>query len=603
MPLSAVIAFLAALVGVGAPAVGDVVVEAGFELGPPPAWQDADERRVEGSWVRHSSPVLADLDPPNGNGPEVVVGSVDGKVYALRTSEGELEALWARDVGTYVDSSPAVADLDGDGFREVLVGAGNTNRTHNSGVHVFARDGGQHRHWATPDVPGFSNGVFSTPAVGDVTGDGRPEVVYGSFNHHMYVKDASGADLPGWEGGKFMHDTVWSSASLADLDGDGDREIVIGSDLGGGASVFGCPGPARGMVSIFEADGGSLDGWPKCTDTPIWSSPSVADVTGDGILDVIVGTNNYRENGGNVGEPWKVRAWSSDGSPLWTASLEPGARIFASPAVGDVTGDGRPEVAVATIEGNVSGRVWLLDAVTGRVLWGRSDGGDDSCCIFMGSPILADVSGDGRADVVAAGGDGALHAWDGGGERLFHLGLGRTFFNSPAAGDVDGDGRPELVAASAAGGSDPSRGKVWTVASDGVGEAPWSMFRRDPTRLGAVGSGRLPGTGAPSSGPTSPPNPTTAPATPAAPGGPSDPTSAPDPTATPDPAATSEATGTPGATRTPSATSGTEATPESTVAALGGDRGPGRGPAPWAGVAVFVAALGTAVASRRLGLL
>lgn len=463
---------------------------------------------AEGSWVKHSSPIIADLDPPAANGPEIAVGSLDGWLYVLRPSGGKLVRVWSADLGTMINSSPAVADLDGDGLKEILVGAGDTQRPPGSGVHVFAHDSRKLGYWPTPDAPGLPNGVFATPAVGDVTGDGRPNVVFGSFNHRIYVKDAGGADVPGWEGGKFVYDTVWSSPALADVNGDGRLEIVIGSDLGGGGSVFGCTKAARGMVSIFDGGGSFLPGWPKCMDTPIWSSPAVVDVNGDGVLDVIVGTNNYLENGTNVGEPWKVHAFSADGRSLWSTPLRPGSRIFTSPAVGDVTDDGRPEVAIGTIEGTV-GSVYLLDAATGAILWGRDDGGSGECCVFMGSPVLADVSGDGVADVVAAGGDWAVHAWSGDGERLFRTPLGGAMFNSPAVADVHGDGRNEIVAASSGIPGDPNCshkcGKVFVVDTAGTGMGPWPMFRRDAVRVGAVGVGRLPGAPPPPPAPASKP--------------------------------------------------------------------------------------------------
>lgn len=461
----------------------------------PPSWAP------EGSWVKHSSPTVGDVDPSRGNGVESAVASLDGWLYVLRVSGGQLQRVWSANLDTWVNSSPVIADLDGDGFREVLIGAGDSQRRVASGVHVFAHDGRKIAYWATPEYPDYANGVISSPVVGDVTGDGHPEVVYGAFNHHIYVKDRNGVDVPGWQGGKFVYDTVWSSPSLADVDGNGDLEIVIGSDLGGGLGVFGCPQPTRGMVSIFDGSGSFLPGWPKCMDTPIWSSPAVMDVTGDGILDVIVATNNYIENGVNVGAPWKVYAYSADGRSLWSASLAAGGRIHSSPAVGDVTGDGRPEVAVGTIEGAV-GSVYLLDAVSGRILWSRDDGGAGDCCIFMGSPVFADVSGDGVADVVAAGGDGAIYAWNGSGESIFRTVLGRTFFNSPAVADVNGDGRNDVVSASAGTPADPDCsykcGKVFVAGTAGTGVGPWPMFRRDAARLGTVGSGRLPGAGSPS---------------------------------------------------------------------------------------------------------
>ncbi|MBI5148943.1 VCBS repeat-containing protein [Candidatus Pacearchaeota archaeon] len=69
----------------------------------------------------NSSPALADLD---GDGKlEVIIGSDDGKVYAWH-HDGSLVDGWPQQTNGWVRSSPAVADLDGDGDTEIIVGSG-----------------------------------------------------------------------------------------------------------------------------------------------------------------------------------------------------------------------------------------------------------------------------------------------------------------------------------------------------------------------------------------------------------------------------------------------------------------------------------------------
>ena len=81
-------------------------------------------------------------------------------------------------------------------------------------------------------------------------------------------------------------------------------------------------------------------------------------------------------------------------------------------------------------------------------------------CQFMGSPVIADVSGDGKPDVVAVSEDGGLNAWDRAGNaviRDLHAPPrpgkkdwqyeSYMFFNSPVVTDLDGDGDNEIVLA------------------------------------------------------------------------------------------------------------------------------------------------------------
>jgi outer membrane protein assembly factor BamB len=460
-----------------------------YTFADPPSWQTGSVRTQRGSAVKHSSPVVADM---GSEGRLVIVGTQSGKLYAFRYANGKLSKAWdtGNAINTYIDSSPTVADLYNDNCPEVLVGAGNEYRPYNSGVHVFDCHGRKHRFWKAPGHAKANHvGVFSTIAVGDITGDGKKDVVYGSFNQKIYAKDRSGNDLPGWP--RENYDTIWSSPAIANIDKKGNNEVVIGTDLGGGAAVWTCKKGIRGTLSAFNGKGSFMPAYPRCMDTPIWSSPAIADLNGDGLPDVAVGTNNYLEGGRQVGAERVVRAWTArSGRLMWDTAIGSGHRAFASPAVGDVGGDGTLDIAFGTVAASGYGETWMLDAKTGKVMWHREGGRYSGCgCGFMGSPVMADVTGDGKAEVIAASTDGGVNAWDRKGNAVIRnlhapANASAMFFNSPAFSDLDKDGDLEMVLASAVKGSSPRRGRIWVVATPGKGTPPWPVFRKNAARRG-----------------------------------------------------------------------------------------------------------------------
>ncbi|MGH9283091.1 MAG: hypothetical protein ACRD0S_09140, partial [Acidimicrobiales bacterium] len=180
-------------------------------------------RRVPGGWFHWSSPVIADVDGAGGN--DIVVGGLDGRLHAW-DADGNVLPGWPAQAGAAVASSPAVGDLDGDGANEVVVGLGSLEKRAEQGaITIFNRDGSL--RCRLPMRAGTEDdAVFNAPAIGDVTGDGLNDVVFGSFDHWIYLVDGGCRVLSAFDN----RDSVWSAPALFDVDGDNAAEIFIGGD-------------------------------------------------------------------------------------------------------------------------------------------------------------------------------------------------------------------------------------------------------------------------------------------------------------------------------------------------------------------------------------
>ncbi len=471
-------------------------------------------------WNRSSSPVIADIDADGVN--EVVLGHQDGY---LRAYEGDGSLKWAsaaipgigpgcnaQATPSSIDSSPAVADLNEDGNPEVIVGVGSSWARGQSGS-VIAFDGktgniiwqtdngiDTHNIWARSLIrDGTCEGTFATPAIGDVDGDGWNDVVFASWDFMIWAVDRFGEPLSGFPINN--DDTVWSSPALFDIDGDGRMEIFVGGD----STPIGYFDHLGGVFRALDwTPGGVNQLWHRTTSEVIQGSPSIADIDNDGRLELVVTTGEYWHVTCGAASPEahcspgagndhnKVFAWHlDDGSDVSGWPVSTGHTVTASPAIGDLDGDGDLEVVVGGWDTYV--RAWHGD---GTPLWSvqPSHGAAHlGPAIVAGHPVIADLDGDGDQDVAVGtytglalldGRTGA--SFEGGLEWQYRMGAAWSYESAPAVGVLDGTRQIVFV------GFDTPHGKTRVAAFDLPGSTSivdaWPMFRQNAQRTG-VGTG------------------------------------------------------------------------------------------------------------------
>jgi hypothetical protein len=439
-----------------------------------------------GGWDRASSPAIADID---GNGiNDIVVGHEDGWVKVFKDGTGNYMPGWPQPAivqggsPTAIESSPTVADLDRDGRNEIIQGVGSTFIANQpGGVVVFNTNGSVRCRWAGVDnmrvwgmiasPDGYPEGVFSTPAVGDVDGDGFPDMVFGGWDSYIHVLNRDCQEtVPRF----FNDDTIWSSPSLYDIDGDGRMEIFIGGDSHSGPSEY-WPG---GMVRALDWRGGALvQLWKQRPTEVVHSSLAIGDIDGDGRLEVVHGAGDfYRTADSN-----KVFAWHvEDGSPVAGWPQSTGGVTWSSPTLADLTGDGVPEVVIGSRDHHVHAwrgngqKLWEVDPAKAGEVSGE----------VAGSAMVGDITGDGKPEVVI-GTSWGMFVLDGAtGARVgAPLYVGFSHETTPAMADFGPNGWRIITA----GFDTPNKFTRYAAYSiPAPGKTPeWPMWRKNARRLGA----------------------------------------------------------------------------------------------------------------------
>jgi Domain of unknown function (DUF4214)/FG-GAP-like repeat/RTX calcium-binding nonapeptide repeat (4 copies) len=174
----------------------------------------------------------------------------------------------------------------------------------------------------------------------------------------------------------------------------------------------------------------------------LWSSPITADLDGDGRLEVITGTGNYFQD--TRGSYIEVR--HADGSLAFDLPTQ--GRTFATPLVADLDGDGRPEIVAATLDGYVYGWNWQGTQLFATHVQSYGVAASTNLSITA-APIAVDMTGDGRLEIILTTNGPQLAVLDASGVQINNTALLQNIYQtsagSPAVRDIDRDGSLELI--------------------------------------------------------------------------------------------------------------------------------------------------------------
>ncbi len=391
--LKALVAVVAGAAAIIAPPGGELATAQSLSFTS--VWS---EDLADGSAVALSSPDVVTL----AGAAAVVVGDQDGHIYAFSLATGAPVPGWpASTGGVPVESTPSAAALTpGSPDDTIFVGAGTAAQPHRGGYEAFGPDGAL--KWSVRvHNPGatYVSGVEASLAVGDL--QGGLDVVAPSLGQNLDAINAvTGRVLTGFPW--FQGGSDYATPALADLYGTGALEIVNGGAQAAGLAykTFYTQGGHVRVVSrtgnegYSEPNGGQICDYKP--DESVESSPAAGPFLAGGEEGIAVGTGNSWPGATQADF---VLAFTSRCRLVWGRRLD--GLTTDSPALADLIGDGALDIVEGTNDGHGGGSVYALNGATGAIMWRQSALGE-----VIGGVVTADL-GSGHQDVIVTSTKGA----------------------------------------------------------------------------------------------------------------------------------------------------------------------------------------------------
>jgi hypothetical protein len=353
------------------------ILATGLAVGPLYAW-NADGSPQPGWPVQIMGAAMPALGQLSVADPSLEVFSAHfGGALVAYNGAGTTLTGWPREASNYIASPPSLADVDGDGLDEIFV------EEEDWALHAYRANGTVLPGWP---VSGDGGQERHTPAIGDLDGDGAPEIVSVSgwtspgIYVHAYHRD--GSEVGGFP--VLMNGAVDTFPVIGDVDDDGSPEIVVVATDGGP------------KVKVLAANGTVERTMAVTGDIAYGTAPALGDLDGDGVPEIVVQTDdalNVWKGNGTTFPGWP-RTWTNS----WLGS--------SAPVIGDVDGDGLQDIAItkqvagSSEQGEV--RLYNRNGVLNSHFPKQLTIGSG------GVPAIADIDLDGRNELVVLG-----SAWSG----------------------------------------------------------------------------------------------------------------------------------------------------------------------------------------------
>ena len=283
----------------------------------------------------YSHPYLTDLDSDNDY--DMAIGNATGCILYYRNDGGATNPSFvsAGDLigDSYDYSTPALADIDNDGDYDIASG------TEGGWVAFYENEGTAAGHVFSTEKTYWLDNLqkYSSHDFVDFDYDGDMDMIMGGEDGYIrYYRNDGDAARPVWT---YVRDWIgdrgsWTAPAMADIDDDGDIDIAFGR-------------ADDAYIRYFENDASdSSVNWTHISidvigDIGSNADPTFADLDADGDLDMVVGRDNgyvyYYRNDGDAANPNWIQV---------STDLIGDVGSWASPALGDVDGDGDYDMAV-----------------------------------------------------------------------------------------------------------------------------------------------------------------------------------------------------------------------------------------------------------------